>query len=539
MVTSLRVLPEVATQPAQPEVDREMVSRYLGMSRSLYAEVSIDGELRMVTPALADALGYEAEALLGSSWFDHLTDEGRAEERGRFAHMLRAPELCGAAREIQLRAATGETVEIGFVLRPLSEPGRGLIGGLYIGQGHRCCQLRQTEQALEAYRYALHASEIVSWTDRSGRITHVNEPFLSISGYTAEELVGHDHRLLNSGHHGPEFFEQLWATIRAGQVWRGDIKNRAKDGSFYWVATTIVPFFDGDLRPQRYISIRHEITERKEVESTLERTVADLASAREEESRRSKALTEAKEHLTTANRRIREEQAKLIQAEKLSSIGMLASGVAHEINNPLAGVMNCVRALSRGQMADNRREDYFRTAQEGLERIQQIVRGLLDYARQRPVERSEIDVAEVLSSCQRLIQPYFRHRDAALLSELEPEQVILRADRAQLMQALINLLLNAIYVTPKGEAVEFSVRKEPGRVGLCVRDHGPGMEHELIHRVCDPFYSTKPEGEGTGLGLAVTLSIARAHGGDLEFDCGAEQGTSVILWLPTEGGPRA
>jgi two-component system CheB/CheR fusion protein len=392
------------------------------------------------------------------------------------------------------------------------------------------------DRQVEVYRYALDQSAIIAVTDRRGRITYVNEKFCEISQYTAEELLGQDHRILNSGAHSKEFFKNLWRTIARGQVWRGDIRNRAKDGSMYWVATTIVPVTDPQGRPQEYIAIRFEITERKLAEASLERTVRELAIAREQDRLHVVQLEEAMNRLQEANRTIREEQAKLVQTEKLSSIGFLAAGVAHEINNPLSGVMACVQALKKNRLDDERRAEYFETVEDGLDRIQHTVRALLDYARQRPNSTGLHSGYDLVSACVRLVTPIARKKKVALITEEDAlTKSTFRVDRSQALQGVMNILVNAVQAAPEDSAVRVELRCDPKDASLqaiTVVDQGPGMSMEVMQRATDPFFSTKPEGEGTGLGLAVTTSVAHAQGGRLEFESSPGQGTAAMLWLP-------
>ncbi|MCA9525409.1 MAG: PAS domain S-box protein [Myxococcales bacterium] len=236
-----------------------------------------------------------------------------------------------------------------------------------------------------------------------------------------------------------------------------------------------------------------------------------------------------------AEDRLREEQAKLVQAEKLSSIGQLAAGVAHEVNNPLAGVKSLFSALRSGRVSEDRLPTYFDAIHDGLTRIEQTVRALLDYARPSSGAVLSLDVHDIVSACLRLCRPALNKKRLEVDLRPDPGLFLVAGDRHGLMQATMNVLLNAIYAAPEGSTITVEAEHLDGVVAVHFDDQGPGIPSDKLARVCDPFYTTKPEGEGTGLGLAVTQSIIARHQGQLQVGGHAGgPGARITFLLPVE-----
>jgi PAS domain S-box-containing protein len=369
------------------------------------------------------------------------------------------------------------------------------------------------------------APDAILLVNGGGRIAHVNAHAEAIFGYARDEVVGQPIEIFV-----PERDRAAHAVHRAGYakhphtrpMGQGlELLARRKDGSEVPVEIALA-HIQTEGGPM-VLAIVRDVSKRRAAETALRRAHDELE----------RRVAERTRELSEANRRLVEEHAKLVRAEKLSSIGLLAAGVAHEINNPLSGVMGLVRSLRQGAEPEPKRDEYFETVREGLERMRATVQGLLDYARPRAPSRARVDTVDTVSACLRLVAPATRKKDVAIeLHVPGAERPMVHADRSQLMQAVVNVLMNAIYVAPVGSVVDVVVVVDGPRVGIRVVDGGPGIPKADLARVCDPFFSTKPEGEGTGLGLALTLGILEAHGGELAIDSEPGRGTAVTLWLP-------
>ncbi len=345
-----------------------------------------------------------------------------------------------------------------------------------------------TAGELEQFRDALDLAAIVAITDVPGRITYANEKFCEISKYRRDELIGQDHRILNSGYHAKSFMRELWRTIAHGKVWRGELRNRAKDGSIYWVDTTIVPFLDGHGKPWQYLAIRYDITERKRNEETLQTQAA------------------------------------------LASLGQMAAVVAHEVKNPLAGIRGgaqLIRSLVPQQ------SDAAEIAGDILGRVDAlnaVIEDLLLYARDRTLKRASIDIAQLLTD---LVASARQDPTApGVTFEVDAAQdLAIQGDLDLLRVAFNNLLVNAVQAMAGVGVVTLSAdRDAAGRIAIGVADTGPGVPADVRERIFEPFYTTKLR--GTGLGLPTARRFIEAHGGTIDLLDRPGGGTIARVMLP-------
>jgi two-component system NtrC family sensor kinase len=252
-------------------------------------------------------------------------------------------------------------------------------------------------------------------------------------------------------------------------------------------------------------------------------------------------VDEMRKRLHAAHLEREQARRSQMQTEKLAALGTLVAGMAHELNNPLAGVMNCHEWLCKDEGNEAKRRQYLELMAEGLARIESAVARLLGFARPRTLEKEPVVIGELLATVHALVLPVLGTRNQSL--ELDPGDLNehpVSLDRNQVCQALVNLVLNGAYVTAEGGTLELTAARSDRRLRLDVKDQGPGVPLELRNQIENPFFTTKPEGEGTGLGLSVTRSIAEAHGGDLAFSFPERGGTVATLWVPFEvGGAQA
>ncbi len=349
--------------------------------------------------------------------------------------------------------------------------------------------LKESLKEVKDYKFAIDESAIVAFTDEKGIIKSVNDKFVEISKYSRQELIGQDHRILNSGFHSKEFFKSLWKTIGSGKVWRGEIRNKAKDGSFYWVDTTIVPFLKENGKPYQYLAIRSDITERKKSEELIHRQ------------------------------------------DKLAAVGQLAAGVAHEIRNPLTSMKGYAEFLQLDE-EDPQRREFIDIILDEIERVNNIVEEFMLLAKPKVVELEEKNIIPVLKNIISLLEFEARKRNVTLHLDVDQEIVQIECDENRLKQVFLNFIKNGIEAMPSGGDLFVKAEVKTKNIEISIQDTGVGIPPETLKKIGEPFYTTKKN--GNGLGLMVSFKIIESHNGKVYIESEQNKGTTFKILLPAK-----
>jgi len=239
------------------------------------------------------------------------------------------------------------------------------------------------------------------------------------------------------------------------------------------------------------------------------------------------------ERIKQANEELKKTHEKLVQSEKLASIGILAAGVAHEINNPLGGLFNCLRILKQKGEDPEFRAKYLGLINEGLDRIESTVSKLLWMARKNEHKPAQVNIRNVVNDVYSFVEYKVRKSRINFINEAD-DNLNIFIDPHDLQQVALNLFINAIQAMEKGGSLRVRGCREDSKIKIEVRDTGCGIAHENIGRIFDPFFTTKPPGEGTGLGLWLTYEIIRNYNGEISVESEAGKGSTFTLSFPVE-----
>ena len=358
--------------------------------------------------------------------------------------------------------------------------------------------LRKLFQAIE------QSPASVMITDVNGRIEYVNPKFCEMTGYTYPEVVGKTPKFLQSGHSSPQNYQDLWETISAGSVWRGEFRNRRKNGELFWELASIAPVRDVHGKVTHYVAVKEDISDRKATEERLR------------------------------------------HAQRMETVGQLTGGIAHDFNNLLAIILGNLQLLEEKPATDAESRELIADAIWSAERGAQLIHQLLAFARRQRLHPKLTDVNQVVREMAGLLRRTSGER-IDIREDLTREVCQTMIDRGQLESTLLNLVVNARDAVPDRGVLTISTgtavlpRDLDGPteevaageyVVLAVADTGAGMPPEVLARVFEPFFTTKRFGEGSGLGLSMAYGFVRQSGGHITVESTVGAGSIFRLYIP-------
>jgi len=427
---------------------------------------SLEGIVTSWNPGAEKIFGYSEAEMIGQSINRLVPAEHQCEEKEILARLGRGETIDHF--ETTRSHKDGRLIQVSVTVSPIVDMSGRVIGASKVARD--ITERKKAEAALAAalqrmneFKTALDQHAIVAITDPQGKITYVNDQFCQVSKYRREELIGQDHRIVNSGFHPKDFFHGMWATIGRGEIWRGEIKNRAKDGSYYWVDTALVPFLDEHGKPRQYMAIRVVITATKLAQEDLARSNRDLEQ--------------------------------------------FAYVASHDLQEPLRAVAGCLQILQRryeGKL-DAGATELIGHSVDGAYRMQSLIEGLLAFSRVGTAGGAieNIDTESSLEVALKNLATAIKESGATITHTPLPR---LRADASQLTLVFQNLIGNALkFRGPAAPLIQIRAEHLGDGWILSVQDNGIGIEAKFFDRIFVIFQRlhTRTEFPGTGLGLAI------------------------------------
>jgi len=350
-----------------------------------------------------------------------------------------------------------------------------------------------------------YAAESIVITDQDGTILYVNPAFVKVTGYSREEVLGQNPRIMQSSQHEQSFYEKMWATLSRGESWTGHFINRKKDGTLFEEDAAVSPILDSAGNIINYVAVKHDVTERVELEKQLR------------------------------------------QAQKMEAIGTLAGSIAHDFNNMLTPILGYSElALTRLFPSDPLATD-LQQISKAARRARDLVQQILAFSRQAPHEKKPFQPHLVVQEALKLLRVSLPST-IEISEEIPPESGTILADPTQLHQIIMNLCTNAYHAMREsggilGVSLEKVTIEDAGRgatselvpgdyVVIEVSDTGCGMEKKTLAHIFDPYFTTKAKGEGTGLGLSVVHGIVKSYRGQITVSSEPGKGTRFHVYLP-------
>ncbi len=409
----------------------------------------------------------------------------------------------------------------------------------------------------------MQSANTIVITNLDGNIIFANPRFEQTTGYTFEEAYMQNPRILKSGEQPDEYYKDLWKTIVAGNVWKGEFKNKNKKGGYYWESATITPIKDEEGNVLEYLAIKEEITERKRIEEKLEKTLMEMEVSnweyktlnenlnKEVESRKKAEgqLKLQKELLQELNENLenqvevevkknREKDELMLLQSRQAAMGEMIGNIAHQWRQPLNAIGLMVYDLTDALRFGEIDEDYISRSEKNIKAVLQHMSGTIDDFRNffKPnKEKQEFTMEEVVKTSVSFLDATLKNSGIRLITEIDKE-LVLYGYSSEFAQVLLNIINNAKDVLGERKishpVIRLSGYREKDFAVLKIIDNGGGIDPAIIHKIFEPYFTTKEQGQGTGVGLYMSKTIIeRNMNGKISVN-NLRNGAEFVIMVP-------
>jgi two-component system NtrC family sensor kinase len=466
----------------------------------------LDGTITSWNMGAERMFGYRSDEVMGQS-IRLLLPPDRQEEEASIMVRLKAGERVEHFETIRL-AKDGRRLAVSVTISPLKDGWGRIIGASKIVRD--ITERKQAEAELVKMSRALEQSPVtIVITDLAGNIEYVNPAFTKLTGYTREEAIGNNPRILKSGKMAQEDYQCLWEALTTGREWRGELLNKAKDGRLFWESAVISPIVNKEGQTTHFLAVKEDITQRKHLEEQLR------------------------------------------EAQKMEVVGQLAGGVAHDFNNILAATLMHLGLLQETPELTREMKESLREVEKETVRAANLTRQLLLFSRKHVARIQSLDMNVMIHDLLKMLRRLLGE-NIEVSFQGPSDTIWVSADSGMMEQVVMNLCINARDAMPNGgglriattmvetqtQAAKLNPEARPGSfVCLSVTDTGCGMDETVLKRIFEPFFTTKEVGKGTGLGLATVYGIVKQHEGWVEVESKVGQGSSFRVYLPAGATP--
>ncbi|MBK5194305.1 MAG: PAS domain S-box protein, partial [Flavobacteriaceae bacterium] len=379
-------------------------------------------------------------------------------------------------------------------------------------------KLWKLNKELSDYKHALDESAIVAITDQKGIIKHVNDNFCEISKFSREELIGQNHRIVNSGYHSKEFFRNMWKTISSGKIWKGKVKNKAKDGSIYWVDTIITPLLDEREKPYQYVVTRFDITEAKKAKENIKKRNVELVIQYEEKKIRAAELSLSNKELVKTN----------------TELDRFVYSVSHDLRSPLTSILGLISFIEEDSREPDTLEQV-KMIRSSINRLDGFIKNILSYSQNNRtgLETKKIPIKKTINKIVNSVRNIKEAKGISFQVDID-EQKPFYSDWQRFNTILENLISNGVKHHTKevsGRYLKLTGTTDSEELKLSISDNGIGIDPEFHDKIFEMFYRLSGTTAGSGFGLYIVKETLEKLHGTIEVQSEKGVGTTFSITL--------